>query len=158
MQQLNDESCPFEEEVTLDNWKPSEKVRTLQKSQWRSDKNSSGGNEQPGLDELRKINMFLKQKYPDHQIMDAFGITSETLVAIKRNCYDPVEGISLDNQSKIYKEFRRIEKALDEFFEVFKFLADNCFEAKEKSKRTAFKSLLGLVKKKEKKQDEDEEE
>ena len=100
-----DASC--NEEITLDNWKPSTQKKHIQKSEWREKQNNGDFNQSPGIDELYKINMYLKKKYPDSEIMDVFGITSETLVAIKRNCYDPIDGISLDNQSKIYKEFLR---------------------------------------------------
>ncbi len=145
-----------EEEITLDNWKPSVKEIKVQKSEWRQKQNDGHNNQEPGIDDLRKINRFLKLKYPDHQIMDAFGITSETLVAIKRDCYSPVTGISLDNQSKIYKEFARIDKKLNKIFEAFKFIADNSFDGKDSAKRMAFKTLIRIPPKKKKDSDEEE--
>jgi hypothetical protein len=134
--------------VTLDNWAPSEKVSAVPKSQWRQEQNKGDFNQHPGLDELRKINKYLKKGYPDHQIMESFGITSETLVAIKRECYSPVTGISLDNQSKIYKEFARIDKKLDRVFAAFKLLSDNVFDSKDTAKRLLFKTLISPPKKK----------
>lgn len=146
-----------EEEVTLDSWKPSAKVTSLPKSEWRQKQNDGNFNQQPGIDELKKINMCLKRKYPDHQIMDAFGISCETLVAIKRGCYGPIDGISLDNQSKISKEFARIDKKLERFLDGFKFLADNVFESSESAKRMGLKACIGLKPKKEKELMDEEE-
>lgn len=145
-----------EDEVTLDNWKPTERKPSLQKSQWRQDQNNGHCNLEPGIDELAKINMYVKKKYADSEIMSVFGINSETLVAIKRGCYSPVDGISLDNQSKIYKEFARIDKKLSTFLDAFKFIADNLFTDKESSKRLALQTILGVNKKKKKEEDEEE--
>lgn len=148
-----------DKEVTLDSWTPTVKEVGVPKSEWRQKQNDGNQNQQPGIDELKKINMFLKRKYPDHQIMDAFGITSETLVAIKRECFSPVTGISLDNQSKIYKEFTSIDKKLDRVFEALKFLVDNVFSTKDSAKRMAFKTLISTPKKSKKANlDEDDDE
>jgi hypothetical protein len=150
------------EETTIDNWKPSAVNAHVPKSEWRQKQNDGNYNQQPGIDELKKIKMFLKRKYPDHQIMDSFGIACETLVAIKKGCYDPISGISLDNQSKIYKEFNRIEKRLDKLFEAFKFLADNAladnaFDSHDASvKRMSLKEIIGVPTKQKKQSDEEE--
>lgn len=127
--------------VTLDNWKPSAKERTVPKSKWREEQNAGNFNQQPGLDELHKIHMYLKKKYPDHQIMDAFGISAETLVAIKRDCYSPVDGISLDNQSKIYKRFNQVDKKLEKIEEALQLLTE-VFKPEDTVKRMAFKTLV----------------
>jgi len=133
-----------DKEVTLDEWKPSVKDNSIQKSEWRKNQNNGDYDQQPGLDELKKINMYLKKDYPDSQIMDTFGISSETLVAIKRGCYDPIEGISLDNQIKIYKEFSRLNqkigklnRKIEQFQEVFRFI----FE-KDEEKRAFFEKIM----------------
>ncbi len=146
-----------DKEVTLDNWKPTVRTESIPKSEWRKVQNAGNYNQQPGIDELKKINMYLKRKYPDHQIMDSFGISSETLVAIKRDCYGPVDGISLDNQSKIYKEFTRLDKKIDRFLEAFKFLADNFIDSKDSAKRMAFKTIIGDSKKRKKEENDEEE-
>ena len=118
------------------------------KSEWRQRQNAGNFNQQPGIDELNKINAALQEKYPDYEIMDAFGISCETLTAIKRNCYSPVEGISLDNQSKIHKEFLRIENKLERFWEGLKFLADHIIDPLDTQKRQELKSILMLQDKK----------
>lgn len=134
-----------DEEMTIDNWRPKVKKNELILSKWRQSQNGNNHNIQPGLDELKKIMMHLKKKHADSDIMKAFGITSETLVAIKRGCYSPIEGISLDNQSKIYEEFKKINKRLDIFNQVLSFLGDNVFE--NTGNRRQFRKLLGLDKK-----------
>ena len=123
-----------EEQVTLDNWKPSKKAKIIP-SKWRQQMIGSNFNQEPGLDELHKINGFLKKKVPDSEIMNAFGITADTLVAIKKDKYDPIDGISLDNQSKIYKEFRKVEEKMDGFLRGLNYLAETMFiDRKEKEK------------------------
>jgi hypothetical protein len=148
-----------QDEVSLDNWRPSAKSKTVPKSQWRQEQIDGNYNQQPGLDELKKIHMYLKKKYPDHQIMDAFGISSETLVAIKRDCYSPVDGISLDNQSKIYKKFNQLDKKIEKIIEALQLLTE-VFAPKDTVKRMAFKTLVGKQKRvssKEKARDDEEE-
>ena len=119
-----------DQEVTLDNWKPSVKTEKILKSEWRQKQNNGNYNQQSGIDELKKINMYLKRKCPDHQIIDYFGINCETLVAIKRKCYSPVDGIHLDNQNKIYKEFNSIHRKIERFLNAFMFLSENLFDDK----------------------------
>lgn len=111
-------------DVTLDNWKPREKQATLVCSQWRQDQIGDDFNQQPSIDDLHKIQMHLKKKIPDLDIMKAFGINAQTLVAIKKEKYDPVDGISLDNQSKIYKEFQLLKEQIDGLFNGLNFIAD----------------------------------
>lgn len=116
-------------ESTLESWKPRNKERpAVPKSEWRQQQIDGNYHQEPGIDEIKKIKMYLKKKYPDYQIMDAFGITSETLVAIKRDCYDPIDGISLDNQSKIYKEFQRIEKILSNMMNGVEYLSKHALQ------------------------------
>ena len=123
-----------EEPVTLDNWKPSNEKPLIVASQWRQDAIGTNFNQQPGLDELNKIHMYLKKKASDSDIMKAFGITCETLVAIKKDKYDPVDGISLDNQSKIYKEFKRLEERIESLLRGINHIAEIMFiEKKEKA-------------------------
>lgn len=136
--------------ITIDNWKPRAKSLCIPKSEWRKKQINGNYNSEPGIDELKKIRMYLKRKYPDYQIMDAFGINCETLVAIKKGCYGPVDGISLDNQSKIYKEFERINKKIDRFIQALRFISDNFMEGSDSAKRMAFKTIIGINKKTEK--------
>lgn len=120
-----------EEPVTLDNWKPTEHKPKIIASQWRQDAIGTNFNQQPGLDELNKIHMYLKKKASDSDIMKAFGINAETLVAIKKDKYDPVDGISLDNQSKIYKEFKRLEDRMDSLLRGIDYISECMFSSKK---------------------------
>lgn len=133
-------------EITIiDSWKPGAKKKdSLVMSQWRLNQNGNSHDLSPGIDELKKISVHLKNKHSDCDIMKLFGISSETLVAIKRGCYCPVDGISLDNQSKIHKEFMRLEKMLDKIKEalIFMFAEEKNFDE--------FKKKLGIKSKKEK--------
>jgi hypothetical protein len=94
--------------------------------------------------------MYLKKKASDSDIMKAFGINAETLVAIKKDKYDPVEGISLDNQSKIYKEFKRLENRIDSLFNGIDHIAE-CIFITEEDKKTYKNSFKKTKAKKEKK-------
>ena len=134
-----DESDKEEEPVTLDNWKPSNEKPVIVASKWRQDAIGTNFNQQPGIDELHKIHMFLKKKASDAEIMKAFGITCETLVAIKKDKYDPVDGISLDNQSKIYKEFKRLEERIESVLRGINHIAEIMFiDKKEKAVKLRF--------------------
>ncbi len=134
-----------EEPVTLDNWKPTEHKPKIVMSQWRQDAIGDNFNQQPGIDELNKIHMFLKKKASDSEIMKAFGITAETLVAIKKDKYDPVDGISLDNQSKIYKEFKRLEDRIESLLRGINFIAEAMFVTK--ADKAAYKKSFKKPKK-----------
>jgi hypothetical protein len=97
---------------SIDNWKPSEKSKKLITSEWRKNRIGNDFNQQPDLDDLIKIKSFLKKGYPDFEIMENFGINSEVLSAIKKNNYCAVEGIKLDNLTKIFNEFKKIENSI----------------------------------------------
>jgi hypothetical protein len=138
------------EEVTLDNWKPTKYEPKIIASNWRQEAIGTNFNQEPGIDELKKIRMYLKKKASDSDIMKAFGINAETLVAIKKDKYDPVEGISLDNQSKIYKEFKRLENRIDSLFNGIDHIAE-CIFITEEDKKTYKNSFKKTKAKKEKK-------
>jgi len=126
-----------EEPVTLDSWKPSLKKKVIVQSEWRKNQIGDNFNQQPGLDELKKIYMFLNKKASDAEIMQTFGITAEMLVAIKKEKYDPVDGISLDNQSKIYKEFENLNKQLSKLKRMIDEMVNTMFT--DKQSKDAFK-------------------
>src|SRR6185369_10416128 len=90
-QSYNFDPCTLDDsqddEVTLDNWKPTPKNDGIIQSEWRQKQIGNNFNQQPGIDELKKIDMYLKKKKSDADIMRAFGINAETLVAIKKNKY-----------------------------------------------------------------------
>jgi hypothetical protein len=135
-----DESDKEDEPVTLDNWKPSTEKPKIVPSKWREEQIGTNFNQQPGIDVLNKIHMYLKKKASDADIMHAFGISAETLIAIKKDKYDPVDGISLDNQSKIYKEFKRIEDRIDSLLRGINNIAE-CIFIDKKSKDEYKKSF-----------------
>lgn len=135
----SDKEAP-KEKVTLDNWKPTEYKPKIVASKWRQESIGTNFNQQPGIDELHKILMYLKKKASDADIMHAFGISAETLIAIKKDKYDPVDGISLDNQSKIYKEFKRLEDRIDSLLRGINHIA-KCIFIDKKSKDEYKKSF-----------------
>ena len=137
-----------DEDICIDKWQPAMNQASLPKSEWRQRQIDGNYNQQPGMNDIRKIMMHLKKKHPDHEIMEVFGITSETLVAIKAGRYSPIDGISLDNQSKIYNEFSRLEKRIKRLTDGLKFIADNVLDASEIEKITAFQLLIGMKPKK----------
>lgn len=120
-----------EESITLDNWKPTAQKPKIVPSKWREEQIGNNFNQEPGIDELHKINMYLKKNAPDSEIMKAFGVNAETLIAIKKGKYDPVDGISLDNQSKIYREFKRIEDKIASLLRGLNHIAKIMFIDKE---------------------------
>lgn len=112
----SDEVEDSEEEVTLDSWKPSPKKDILREpSKWRQEQNSKGyGFMNPGLDEIKKIRHYLRNKRSDLEIMDTFAINADTLFAIKNNRFDAVDGI-IDNQTDIlFKTTALHERRIDD--------------------------------------------
>ena len=87
--------------------------------------------------------------------MDAFGIDAKILIAIKTDRYSPVEGIKLDNLSKIYKAFEKIERRLDDVCQALNLLVDNTFKKDQAATRTLFKSLITITKIRSQDEDED---
>lgn len=98
-----------EEEITLDNWKPTHQQPKIIQSKWRKEQIGENLNQEPSLDDIKKISFYIKKKIPDVEIMQTFGINSDTLVAIKRHRYSPTEGISYDTFCEIPFGFARIE-------------------------------------------------
>ena len=129
----------MDENITLDNWKPEVSINKLVKSQWRKEANHGNYDMRPGLDEIRKIKMHIKKGKFDHEIMEAFGIDCDTLVAIKKDKYHPVDGISMDNLSKIYKGFKEIENKITNLYQALNMLAEsNAFSEEKTAKRILF--------------------
>ena|ERR1700675_2577727 len=133
------DSCTLDnsqdEEITLDNWKPTPKSEGIIHSEWRQKQIGNNFNQEPGIDELKKIEMYVKKKKSDADIMKAFGINAETLVAIKKNKYCPIDGISLDNLSKIYAEFKAFNKTILRLQRSSHYLAKILFIDKEDLKK-----------------------
>lgn len=101
-----------EDEVSLDNWKPSPKSQIYrQPSKWRQESNAQGyGYMEPGIDEIKKIRAYLKNKTNDIEIMRQFAINADTLFAIKTNRYDPIEGIIKNQTDVLFKKLELLEK------------------------------------------------
>jgi hypothetical protein len=113
--------------ISLDDWKPSIKKKEIIQSSWRKEQIGNNFNQHPKRDDFKKIKMHLKSKVADAEIMDVFGITCETLMAIKQNRYSPINGISMDNLSKIYKEFDTIESNINKLNQAIKYLSKILF-------------------------------
>jgi hypothetical protein len=141
----NDEMDFDDEPVTLDSWKPRKFESKIIPSKWRLIQNKGNQNQMPGLDDLKKIQLHIKKKISDLEIMSVFAISAETLIAIKKDKYDPVDGISLDNQSKIYNEFKRIENKVDSILRAIEYMSDIMFP--EKIQKDNFKKSFKKPKK-----------
>lgn len=115
-----DGSDKEQKEIKIDDWKPREKSDELIQSEWRKKQIGSNFNQTPGLDDLKKINSCIKNKKSDYEIMRTFGINAKVLLAIKDKRYCPVEGMSLDNLSKINNEFEELGKKIDNITEKLK--------------------------------------
>lgn len=112
--------------ITLDTWAPVHSLnkKKLIPSNWRKEKIGNDFDQEPGLDDLKKIKKYLARKAGDSEIMQAFGINAETLVAIKNDRFSPVYGISTDNLSKVQNEFERLEKSIDKLNKAIKYIAN----------------------------------
>lgn len=98
-----------DDHVSIHDWKPSFSKGWIIQSDWRKRKIGNDFNQQPGFDDLQKIERYIRKKYPDSEIMQSFGISAETLTAIKGKRYCPIEGISNDNLSKIHEKFKKVQ-------------------------------------------------
>ena len=132
----------MENEITLDNWKPKPKEYTLIPSKWRQEQNSNNFNQEVGRDEIKKIQSALRKKYPDHEIMKAFGINAQTLVGIKDGSIKAEEGktrghISMSEFNEIEDVLKTIKKIESKFFGIncaFRELAKILYGDKEQQK------------------------
>lgn len=124
-----------DEQITLDNWKPSKKESKIIQSEWRKRQIGTNFNQEPGVDDLKKIQMFLKKKRPDAEVMTAFGISAEVLVAIKKGFYCPMEGINMDNINKIQKEFKRVDEIIKKLRRGADYIAEILFIDKKDLKK-----------------------
>lgn len=136
---------------SIDDWKPTPKSNRIPKSEWRQTANQGRFDNKPGMDDLRKIESFLKKKYDDYDIMETFGINAQTLIAIKTGNYDPLDGISLDNQSKIYREFKKVSSEIHKLRLALTMVADILAEGMPCILVDSFKMSIGYqaIKKKE---------
>ncbi len=144
---------------SIDDWKPTITKRRIPRSQWREEANQGMFDLKPGLNDISKIEGFIKKKYDDYDIMEVFGINAETLIAIKRGCYDPIDGISLDNQSKIYREFKKVERELQKIKYELTLIADIFGSALPSISIDNFKMAIGYqaIRKRERQQRDAEE-
>jgi len=131
-----------EEKITLDNWRPriideSKIVR----SNWRDQQNKGLEDIQPGLDELKKILVYIKKNKSETSIMDTFKISAETLIAIKKGLYDPVDGIYLDDHIKVIKQFQKVDKKLTKLQNAITFIAETMLDGMPQLE--LFQKLMG---------------
>jgi hypothetical protein len=71
--------------------------------------------------------------------MQIFGITAETLVAIKNGNYSPIYGISLDSLGKIQKEFKSLHKSINQLERACDYISKIIFPLKvDKSKYDSY--------------------
>lgn len=135
--------------VSIDEWKPTvKKEKKITPSAWRQKQIGDDYNQQPGIDELHKIQQYIKKKYPDAEIMNAFGLRAETMKAIREDRYCPVDGIELDNLSKIYIQFQIIKKDISDLHKSTTFILDTLFP--KGNKNEAFVKYKNKLKEKKK--------
>lgn len=117
----------IDKDITLDNWRPSIKENKPVLSEWRKKQIGENFDQQPALDELKKINSKIEKGMSDSDIMKFFGITCDTLLAIKNDRYSPINGISLDNLGKIWSEFEKIERKINRMMNGLNYMAEIMF-------------------------------
>lgn len=140
---LDESDYDYDENVNIniDNWKPTAKRKTIIPSKWRQEQINGNFNQEPSIDDLKKILTYIKNDYSDAEIMHSFGINAKTMTAIKENRYSPVDGISLDNLSKIYSEFNKTHRAIEKIYELLNFfkhilmIKDSDFKDYQKKKK-----------------------
>jgi len=137
---LDDHDEDDEEFVSIDTWKPHVKKPKLVQSNWRKELIGNNFNQEPNHDDLIKIQHYLKKKFADSEIMTAFGISAEILVAIKKGKYDPLDGIALDTLSKIHYEFDRLQEKIDKIIRGMHYISREIFV--DKNKMQAYKASL----------------
>jgi hypothetical protein len=113
--------------TTIDNWRPAEKSSKIIQSEWRKIQIGTNYNQQPGGDDVRKIIGYIKKRYADTEIMRAFGISAETLIAIKSNRYCPIDGIALSDLDKIHNEFNKFKKDIRNLLYAVEYISKSLF-------------------------------
>lgn len=96
-----------QDQISIDTWKPTITPSHIIQSDWRKKEIGDNFDGRPSLDDLLKIRKHLKRLVPDYQIMQTFGISANTLMAIKRDKYCPVDGILTDNFMTQLEEFKK---------------------------------------------------
>lgn len=121
----------MEENITLENWQPTLQKSQLIPSKWRLKIVKNNPNQHPDKNELLKIRRYIKRRVSDCEIMTAFGLSAETMIAIKKNNYDPIEGVGMDSQYKIIREFKEINFKIEALYRGMHFIASKIFTEKE---------------------------
>lgn len=121
----------MDKEISIDEWKPSEKSNKIIQGEWRKKLIGDNFDQTPSLDDFKKIKMYLKREHSDSEIMGVFGINANTLMAIKEGRFCPIDGIELDNLSKVYNEFQRIDKRANKMEVSIKYLVKFLFKTPE---------------------------
>jgi hypothetical protein len=131
-----------EEEISIDDWKPREKssIPKLVQSEWRRKLIGNDFNQEPDIDDVKKIKMYIKKKCSDAEIMATFGISADVLIAIKKNRYDPGDGIRADYIDKIYKVLKEQAAINKQTSKALEFISGAIFNTSEQIK--AYKEHL----------------
>ena len=151
------------DEISMDDWKPNIPEKKLIQSKWRKETIGDNYNQDVGLDELRKINVAIKKKFPDHEILKAYGITAETLVRIKEGKLNPETGntrgkLDMDNNFDemlaMRKKISVLQTRIYGITSTFKELAKILYQ--DKDQQTEFLRILERKMKNERKEIDDE--
>jgi hypothetical protein len=153
------------EEITLDNWKPNPPNKKLIQSEWRKNQIGENYNQEVFRDDLKKIQTAIQKKFPDHEIMQTYGINAQTLVDIKERRINPGNGIikgslctgsDVSDFGSIKKTISAIQTRLYGIGCAFRELAKILFEDKETQEE--FLKLLEKKRGKVKSRNKDDEE
>lgn len=151
------------DDVSIDEWKPNLPEKKLIQSKWRKEIIGDNYNQEVGLDELKKINMALKKKRPDYEILQAYGISSETLVRIKEGKLTPDTGNmrgklesdnNFDELLAIRKKINVLQSRIYGITSTFKELAKILYS--DKDQQMEFLRILERKRKNERKSDDDD--
>ena len=151
------------DEISIDDWKPNIPEKKLVQSKWRKETIGDNYNQDVGLDELRKINVAIKKKFTDHEILKAYGITAETLVRIKEGKLNPETGnmrgkLDMDNNFDemlaMRKKISVLQTRIYGITSTFKELAKILYS--DKDQQQEFLRILDRKRKNERKDIEDE--
>jgi hypothetical protein len=132
-----------DENTSIDDWKPRKKYKGLCMSEWRELQNNGDFDRNPSLDDLRKIKSHLNKNCPDADILKMYGINAETLIAIKRNYFCPVDGIKNDFETKFFNKYKYLEESIRKIKNSLDFLGDHIFE--DEKIRKNFRKKAGII-------------
>lgn len=113
---------------SIEDWRPSViKRRTVPISAWRQAQIAGNYNQKVGARDLKKIQGFIKRGAPEFEILESFGISAETLIAIKKNRYEAGTGIVDDRVEFVLEDIKPLLKKAHKYRKALDSIAVNLF-------------------------------